>query len=62
MVDQESRKQHEQIDDREHEQPVSSAAIEPLGSVQPLCEQKEKRPANRGGRAIQGASKPQRPG
>src|ERR1700721_2117951 len=34
LVDQESRKQHEQIEDGEHEQPVSSAAIGLNASVQ----------------------------
>src|ERR1700731_498412 len=47
MVDQEGRKQHEQIEDGEHEQPVSSAAIGLNASAQLMCKQKEKHPADR---------------
>ena len=62
MVDQEGRKQHEQIEDGEHEQPMSRAAIGPSAPVQLDCKQKEKRPADRGDRAIDRASKPEYPG
>src|SRR5258705_1056208 len=51
MVDQERCKQHEQIEDGEHEQPVRSAAVGPSAPVQLTCEQKEKRPADSGGSA-----------
>ena len=44
MVDQEGRKQHEQIGDGEHEQPVSSAAIGSNAPVQLECEQQGKAP------------------
>lgn len=62
MVDQKARKQHEQIEDGEHEQPVSSAAIGLNGPVQLTREQKEKPPADSGNRAIHRACKPQYPG
>src|SRR5246127_2536597 len=61
MVDQEGRKQHEQIEDGEHEQPVSGAALGFDALVQLKCELKEKRPADRGDRAINGACKSKHP-
>src|SRR5258706_11208190 len=62
MVDQEHRKQHEQVEDGEHEQSLSSAAIGSSASVELTCEQKEKRPADRGDRAIDGPCKSEHPG
>src|SRR5258707_7351302 len=62
MVDQEHRKQHEQVEDGEHEQSLSSAAIGPSASVELTCEQKEKRPADRDRRAIDGPCKSEHPG
>src|ERR1700722_5879703 len=62
MVDQEGGKQRKQIEDGEHKQPVGGAAIGLNASVQLACKQKEKRLADRGGRTIHRACKPEHPG
>src|ERR1700748_3585413 len=62
VVDQESGKQHEQIEDGESEQPMSGAAIVPSASVQLEREQNENCSAGRDDRAIERARKTKRPG
>src|SRR5258708_12351094 len=62
MVDQENRQKHEKVEDGEQEQSLSSAAIGPSASVELTCEQKEKRPADRDGRALDGPCKSEHPG
>src|ERR1700723_387714 len=62
MVNQEGRKQREQIEDGECEQPMSGAAIGASAPPNTASEQKENRAANRSYRAIHRASEPERPG
>src|ERR1700732_5465906 len=62
MVDQESRKQHEQIEDGEAKQLVSGVAIGPSAPAQLNCEEKEKPPTDRDDRAIDRPCKPEYPG
>src|SRR6516164_6318019 len=62
VIDQERRKQHEQIGNRKQKQPVCGATVSSNAVVQLNCEQKEKRAADGGDRAIDRARKPERPG
>src|ERR1043166_7249724 len=55
------REEHEQIDDRESEQAVSSPRIGRTAPAQPQREPDEDRSAGDGGHAVEGAGKPERP-
>jgi hypothetical protein len=61
VVDQESRKQHEQIEDGKQEQPVSRGTNGSGAHVQLQREQKEQSPTDRDGRAINRACKSEPP-
>src|SRR5215468_7055583 len=62
VIDQERRKQREQIENGKQEQPVSGATISYNALVQLKCEQEEKYAADCGDRAIDHACKPELPG
>ncbi len=57
MINEERRKQHEQIGDGEHEQAMSRASISVTASTELESEHNKNRSADRRGRAIDRASK-----